>query len=283
VRHNIHRTTDIEDSLAYIYQCLMFDKKSNGEPKSTVFGSFNFDRPSGAGNALEARFKTSVMNAVRNIASGRIRRLLHTPSSTVSADEVPSRIDHDQQFSELIRDISGLLMRKEKETNLPLVGLFNAIISGETTAEQRRLFGNRAATIGRRVVIETIKDIARRSGNDHLMGLLAKVDQPSVVPAAASPKSQSARATPKESDFASILALLDKLGRPVGSADLGRFRRRWLDYPPRESGTHRNRLEQVLEQMLKDGVLKAVQTARGAVAYVPGPNAEAYRRAATAA
>ena len=48
-------------------------------------------------------------------------------------------------------------------------------------------------------------------------------------------------------------------------------------------GHHRNRLEEVLQQMVKDGVLKAVKTARGAVAYVPGENAEAYRHSGVAA
>ena len=150
MRNQIHRVADVEEALSYIYQTMMLDKKINGEPKATVFGSFNFDRPIGSGNPLEARFKVAVSNAIRNIASGRIRRLLHTPSGTISADDMPSRPDHDQAFGELIRDISSLLARKEKETKLPLIGLFNAMVAGESTAEQRRLFGARAASVGRR-------------------------------------------------------------------------------------------------------------------------------------
>ena len=46
-----------------------------------------------------------------------------------------------------------------------------------------------AATVGRQVVIETIKDYARRSGDVHLLQLLSKLDQPNAVPAAASPQS----------------------------------------------------------------------------------------------
>jgi hypothetical protein len=237
VRHQIHRVADIEDSLAYIYQTLMLDTKMTGTQKSTVFGGFNFDRDIGEGNPLEARFRVAVGNAVKNIASGRIRRLLRSPASTISADDVASRPDHDREFGELTRDITTLLSQKEKQTKLPLVGLFNAIIAGETTAEQRRLFGRRAAEEGRRIVVETIKEFARRTGDVHLLGLFAKLDQP----AATSPKPQTAIQSPKQRDYASILQVLDRLGRPCGTADFGRFRRRWLEYPPREiTGVPRN-------------------------------------------
>ena len=94
--------------------------------------------------------------------------------------------------------------------------------------------------------MQTIKDYARRSGDDKLMGLVSKLDQPRSVPAASSAKAQPATVSPKDRDFASILAVIDRLDRPVGSADLGRLRRRWLEYPPRGEITgvhHRNRLE----------------------------------------
>ena len=234
VRHQIHRIADVEEALNYIYQTMMFDKKINGAPKATVFGSFNFDRDIGSGNPLEARFKTAVANAVSNIASGRIRRLLHTPSGTISADEIPCRTNHDQAFGELMRDISGLLAKKEKETRLPLAGLFHSMISGEPVTKQRRLFGNRAAVVGRGVILQTIKDFAHHTGDVQMLGLLSKIDQPNVVPTASSPKAQPATTSPKERDYASILAVIDRLERPVGSADLGRLRRRWLEYPPRE-------------------------------------------------
>ena len=114
VRNQIHHVADVEEALNYIYQTMMFDKKINGAPKATVFGSFNFDRDIGSGNPLEARFKVAVSNAIRNIGSGRIRRLLKTTSATISADDVPSRRDHDQAFGELIRDISSLLAEKTR-------------------------------------------------------------------------------------------------------------------------------------------------------------------------
>jgi hypothetical protein len=65
----------------------------------------------------------------------------------------------------------------------------------------------------------------------------------------------------------------------VGTADLGRFRRHWLEYPPRDpSSGFRNRLEEVLAAMVRDGVLKAVQTRNGATVYERGPAFEQYRQ-----
>jgi hypothetical protein len=48
VRRQIHRTTDVEDALNYVYETMMLDTKMTGEPKSTVFGGFDFDRPLGS-------------------------------------------------------------------------------------------------------------------------------------------------------------------------------------------------------------------------------------------
>jgi len=87
----------------------------------------------------------------------------------------------------------------------------------------------------------------------------------------------------KEKDYASILSVIDRLGRPAGTADLGRYRRRWLEYSPRDAkSSYRNRMEEVLAQMVQDGVLQTVHTARAAVAYVAGPNAATYRQSAAA-
>jgi len=82
----------------------------------------------------------------------------------------------------------------------------------------------------------------------------------------------------KQRDYASIISVLDRLGRPVGSGDLGKFRRRWLEYPPRDASSgYRNRLEEVLAQMVADRVLTANRTRQGAWVYVAGPNVEQYR------
>jgi hypothetical protein len=65
----------------------------------------------------------------------------------------------------------------------------------------------------------------------------------------------------------------------VGTADLGRYRRRWLEYPPRDPASgHRNRLEETLASMVRDGVLKAVQTRSGATVYERGPRFEEVHR-----
>ena len=69
-----------------------------------------------------------------------------------------------------------------------------------------------------------------------------------------------------------------RLARPVGTADLGRYRRRWLGYPPRSpGGPHRNRLEEVLAAMVAAGVLTASRTRQGAFLYAPGPQFGRYR------
>ncbi len=191
VRHGIHRQADIDDALSYVYQTMMLDKKTTGEPKATVFGSFDADRAYGTeGNPLEARFKTAVGNAIRNIASGRIPRLLNTkPKGTVSIgqgrdnmpgtmspDQIASRPDSHAGLAELVNDIKLLLRRKEKAYGLPLVALFYAIIAGQRTAEQRQQFGDRKTRVGRQVITQTIKDYAESSGNHYLFQLLQRIE-----------------------------------------------------------------------------------------------------------
>ena len=86
-----------------------------------------------------------------------------------------------------------------------------------------------------------------------------------------------AKLPPRERDYASISTLIKQLGRPVGTADLGRYRRRWLDYPPRdEDSPHCNRLDATLEAMISDGVLVKTPTERGGYVYSPGAEFERY-------
>jgi hypothetical protein len=135
VRHQIHRSADIEDGLNYVYSTMMMDTKLTGQPKSTLFGGFNLGRPYRPdGNPLEARFKTSVANAIRNIASGRISRLATTANrpqgsihissgrsrqgeraGTISADELPGRPDAHRGLAELVADIKSLLTKKAQK------------------------------------------------------------------------------------------------------------------------------------------------------------------------
>jgi hypothetical protein len=134
----------------------------------------------------------------------------------------------------------------------------------------------RIATMGRQIIVSTIRDYAKSSGNENLLQLLQLLDSPP----APTPKAAPAFSSTKEKDYASILAVVDRMGgRPVGSADLGRYRRRWLEYPPRDTASGQpNRMTEVLGQMLRDGALRKVPTGRGAMAYVAGPAAEKYRQ-----
>jgi len=85
--------------------------------------------------------------------------------------------------------------------------------------------------------------------------------------------------TDRERDYRSIADVVARFERPVGSADLDRFRRRWLEYPPRNAASgYRNRLEEVLAAMVKDGVLRATQRAGGATVYSPGERFDQHLR-----
>jgi hypothetical protein len=81
----------------------------------------------------------------------------------------------------------------------------------------------------------------------------------------------------QERDYRSIASVVARFERPVRTADLGRYRRRWLEYPPRSSeSSHRNRLEAVLARMVQDGVLKATKGIAGGLVYSPGPQFTRY-------
>jgi hypothetical protein len=155
------------------------------------------------------------------------------------------------------------------------------MINGRNRDAQRAQFGDTATRQGRPLVVQTIKDYAQASGNYHLLSVLRRFEdfRPNMptAPARQQAKVMKPILPERERDYGSIVSVLDRLGRPVGTADLGRFRRRWLEYPPRDpSSGHRNRLEEVLAAMVRDGVLRALPTAKGAVIYGPGPNYEAH-------
>lgn len=297
-KHQIHRRGDIEEALAYVYENMMMDKKLTGDPKATIFGSFNADRPySPQGNPLESRYKSAVANAVTNIArrisssAGRPQGSMSISSGRsrgemagVSADEIPNRPDPNQGLAELVSDIASLLARKETEYRLPLNAMFGAMLAGQRTPDKRQHFGGSAIKKAQPIIVKTIEQYAKDSGNTYLTALLSRIKNPSETPKAKPAKTAPEFSSLKHKDFASILSAVERLGgRPAGTADLGRLRRRWLEYAPRDAATgHRNRLDDVLAQMLRDGVLSTIHTARGATAYVPGPNADEYRRAAAA-
>lgn len=142
-------------------------------------------------------------------------------------------------------------------------------MGGMNLDQQKKSFGDRKVRAARQVVIQTIEDYARSTDNQLLLNLLRRLRDRQDREKAPTPKPVL---TDKQRDYASIVNVVARFDRPVGTADLGRFRRRWLEYPPRDpSSGFRNRLEEVLAKMVEDGVLKATQTRSGATVYQPGP------------
>jgi len=299
VKNGIQHRFDIEAALSYVAEKMLMDTGEHGEPRVTVFGGFE-ERPDYVtGNPLQARFMKYLQYAVNNIRKGKIPRLANTeprpqgtlsiglgrrragdPAGDVSPDEIVARRSHDVDLGELIEDIITLLRRKEAAYPIRLVDLFHSILAGQTQDQQRKSFGDRLARVGRQVIIQTIEDYARSSQNYLLLNMLERL-RSGETPAPRRPAVQRPVLSDQQRDYASLLAVLDRLDRPAGSADFGKYRRRWLEYPPRDrTSGHRNRLEEVLVKMVRDGVLRATQTGKGAYIYLPGPNADKYRQGA---
>jgi hypothetical protein len=156
-------------------------------------------------------------------------------------------------------------------------------MAGERSDEQRRIFGDRVARAGRQVIIKTVEEFAESTGNFRLLSLLKRFEgfqsNKPMPPKCKPAKTVKAKLPEKARDFSSIVSLIDRLGRPVGTSDLGKYRRRWLEYPPRDASSgNRNRLQEVLAQMVRDEVLRATRTNQRALVYSPGPNFDAYRQ-----
>lgn len=200
----------------------------------------------------------------------------------IAADLLPSDPIDDRQFKDMVEDITELLAKKEAKEDLPLVDFFRDMMAGSRGPEQRQLYGDKTARETRRIIIQTIQEYASSTGNEHLRNLLARLlgEEPdrevTLKKAVPAPK-----LTDQEWDYASILAVVDRFERPIGSSDLGKYRRKWLDYPPRNplSG-YKNRLEEVLAKMVQEKVITGRQTRSGAMQYLPGPEADKYRRGA---
>ena len=199
---------------------------------------------------------------------------------------MPSRTDHDQAFGELTARHHDPLEPKGKTNQfaacrfVPFDGLrrdHSRIRDGCLAIEPPQSVGRWSCRPSK-----TLPSGQRQRSPD----ATAQEDRPTQR-GAGSPiaKSSTCTSSPKERDYPSILAVVDRLGRPVGSADLGRLRRRWLEYPPRESSGIITGIgwKKSCTSWLRMGCCEVVKTARGAVAYVPGENAEKYRRAGTAA
>jgi len=176
-------------------------------------------------------------------------------------------------------DLAGLLAHKEATTGLALVDQFRDMLAGAKSHELRKNYGDSRARHAGTIIIKTIGDYARSSGNLPLQHLLARFTGAEEEPAPALRKSASAPLAPqKERDYGSIASIVARFDKPVGSAVLGKYRRRWLDYPPRSASSgYRNRMEEVLAGMVQDGVLRALKTRTGAAVYEPGPQFDKYQ------
>jgi hypothetical protein len=306
IRNNIHTRYDMESVLSYIFQKMMMPVSDTGQPKSTVFSGFDETKPYfPGGNPLQIRFMKFLQFAVNNVRKGKIPRLAQVgrrpegtvsigqgrkrndaPAVGISPEAIPARQSSDASLEEMIEDITTLLKKQEPSTGLPLARFFNAVMAGQRTDQQSRLFGDRQMRGMRDILKQTLLQYADSTGNYSLLNLLQRYE--GFQSSKAMPATRTAAKvvkpvlTDQQRDYASIISVIDRLGgRPAGTADLGKYRRRWLEYPPRDAASgHRNRLEEVLARMVQDGVLKATRTAKGALVYSPGPNYEQYRQPA---
>jgi len=296
VKHRIHDRYDIEAALSYVAEKMLMATTASGGERKTLFGSFE-ERPHGHGfNPLQARFLSFLQFAVNNIRKGKIPRLANVeprPQGTVSIDQgrrgeqagstvspeaIPARRSGEADVAELIDDLTIMLHRKERAYPLPLGDVFRAILAGQNTEELRGRYGDRRARLARQVIKQTVEEYGRSTGNYRLLNQLRRLQEPGVSAQATKTATVTAMKLPdKDRDYMSIVNVIDRLDRPVGSADLGKYRRRWLDYPPRNPlAGYSNRLEEVLAQMVQDGVLRAETTSKGATVYSPGPTFAKY-------
>ncbi len=298
IKNGIHQQYDMEAALEYVLEKMMMPTTDAGKQRPTVFADFDETRPFEPGdNPLQARFMSFLKFAINNIRKGKIPRLAKVeprpasslsiglggtqdddPSQGISPEHLPAQSSTDADFGEIVADIVSNLRQREAAYGLPLVDVFQAMLSGQKSEALRKAYGDRAARTARQVILQTIEGYARQSENYALMRLVQRF-QAGEPNRATSPPPRPKLEPGKEKDFASIVSVIDRLGRPyIGSSELGKYRRRWLEYPPRDpSSDYRNRLEEVLALMVQDGVLKAAKTAKGAWIYSPGPNFDNYR------
>lgn len=298
LKNGIQSQYDIEGALQYVVEKMLMDtSETTGQPKSSLFSGFS-SRPDETPNfnPLQARFMSFLRGAIYNIRKGKIRRLLDVerrPQGTVSIgqgrqksgdfadgispDEVAERPSSDADFAELLADIVTLLRRKEYAIDLPLVKLFNAITLGQNTNQQRAMFGDSATRRGRQEIVATIRDYADKTANHHLLHLMRQIEAGGLNKPAESTKPPKPNLSDKERDYRSIASVIARFDHPVGTAQLGSLRRRWLEYPPRDaSSRYKNRLEEVLAMMVQDEVLQAIPTKQNAIVYGRGANFDQY-------
>jgi hypothetical protein len=291
-RHGVHEQYDIEDSLQRICFRMLSPVGERGLPRDTVF-DIDLNRPYNLqiGNPLRARFCTYLMHELRNILSGRIPALRRTqrPGSlslaygkvepgTISFDQIPGRVSAGDD--EMRDDIMALL-RQRSTPQMPLADIFQSILAGEGTRAQRVRFGHNRADQGRKLILQTVQQYAHGTQNWELLALLdrfrdfnATRPDPNRQPAPP-PKPPKPKYPPDEQDYRSVVEVIERSGRAANLAQLGHYRRRWLERKPRNPASpHPNRLADVLARMVQDSVL-----AKQGAKYVPGQNYAKYLNA----
>ena len=305
IRHCANKV-DLEDAFAYVMFRLLSRVGERGQPRQCLFDMDpNREYDLAIGNPLLARFRTFLINDIRSIGAGKIRRLMLSPTRqpTVSirsgrnkadqeqggigADEIPAPNTDHHEF-ELYNDIIALL-RRRSTPDMPLVDLFHAVLNGTGTRDQRRRFGHTTADRGRKLIYDTLVAYSRSSGNRHLENLLTKFRDFKATLAdpnsrRAQQKTQPVRPpvvilSPQERDFRSIVQVVQRHGGRASLAVLGSQRARWLGRSPRDpSSSAKTRLHDVLDQMVQSGVL-----AKQGATYIPGTNYGKYMDAAAPA
>ena len=287
IRHGINQQFDLEDALQRIVFWMLSPTGERGLPRHSLF-DFDETRPYDLrlGNPLQAIFRRYLSNAVTTVGMGKIPALrrVQYPNSlsinygragndpgygTVSAEEIPSRVQNYDH--EMLNDLMDLLRQRSTPT-MPLGDLFLSILNGEGTRTQRRRFGHSTADTGRKMIVQIIQQYAQQTGNWSLLNLLDRIQNPDARQQPPAPEPPEPELSPTERDFRSIVQVLEKNGRSVSMAVLGKSRRRWLERPPRDpSSSQPTRLHDVLARMVADGVL-----AKQGTRYVPGPDYAAY-------
>ena len=190
IRHCADKV-DLEDAFAYLMFRLLSRVGERGQPRQCLF-DMDPDREYdlAIGNPLLARYRTFLLNDIRSIGAGRIRRLMLNPNraptvsirqgrekgdrdqGSIGADEIPAQhTDHDEL--ELHQDIISLLHRRSTR-DMPLIDLFHAVLNGSGTRETRKRFGHSVSDRGRKIIYDTLLAYSRSSGNRHLESLLTK-------------------------------------------------------------------------------------------------------------
>jgi hypothetical protein len=295
LRNGCFRWVCAEEALGRCMFLLLSKVGESGQPRRNVF-DFDESLPYQPGtNPLEARIKTYIYHCIAGICGNRFPKLRNVqrppgtititqgpdfgePSSgTITADEIPARPEHGEE--EMREDIIALL-RRQSTPGLPLVALFRSMLAGEGSRAQRTRFGHGIADRGRKIIYQVIGDYARQTGNMALLNQLNRCTVDRTKPNPDAPHSRYRPKTPRPQvqlppavrDYISILQVIQAAGGEASMAILGKQRRRWLERKPRDpASTAPTRLHDVLESMVRDGVLVKQGTK-----YTVGPQAGKY-------